>query len=285
MSEQGSENKVESTRGSKRRKSSPIWDYFRTSMQDGKAVNLCIQCNKRYSINSGNGTLLAHVRSHGFLLDISCNQSVFSSNGLVTSASRPAPRTNFDETLTKLVTKWIVNSGSSFSTVEHPDFRNMIQHLDKEYCVPSRFTIKRNIVDQCKSARLRMISELHASSDTFSLTTDSWSSRHLSGYICVTIHFVDKKWKLRSTLIDFRRFNSPHTSDATASLLLDVLDVWKLGDNVFSITTDNASDIILGVKLLRQQLNSIHATSPNPQPYHVRCLCHIINLAVKEGLI
>ena len=87
----------------KKRKSAAIWNYFQTAVRNDKHVNKCIKCKKIYSINSGNGTLLAHAQTHGYLLDQgNRRQSFFTPSGVISNENNvPFPRTDRDSHIAK----------------------------------------------------------------------------------------------------------------------------------------------------------------------------------------
>ncbi len=65
-------------------------------------------------------------------------------------------------------------------------------------------------------------------------------------------------------------------------LLLKFLKDWGLTNKILCITTDNGADIVKGMRLLRCKLmreNRIILT----EGFHVRCIAHVINLAIKEA--
>lgn len=58
--------------------------------------------------------------------------------------------------------------------------------------------------------------------------------------------------------------------------------IWK--NDTQYITTDNAEDIAKGVELLGKELyvaNQLDIHKPREQ-YHVRCIAHVLNLAIRE---
>lgn len=92
----------------------------------------------------------------------------------------------------------------------------------------------------------------------------------------------DENLTLRSRIIDFKRYVTPHTGAASADLLLSVIDDWDLKYKIQCITSDNGSDMCSGIRLLYENL-SIHGTVSAALPYfHIRCVVHVISPAVKE---
>ncbi|XP_060189294.1 zinc finger BED domain-containing protein RICESLEEPER 2-like [Lycium barbarum] len=58
---------------------------------------------------------------------------------------------------------------------------------------------------------------------------------------------------------------------------------WNL-DQIFTVTVDNASSNDVTVRELSKQLNNWETNIMNGKHLHVRCMAHILNLIVQEGL-
>lgn len=191
----------------------------------------------------------------------------------------------FEENLVK----WVVDTVLPFSSFEQKSFTRMVQVLNPILTVPSRQKTQRLITAKQISLHERLRSYIISSAQSVSLPCDAWSSRVYKGYMVVTIHWIDQDWNMRNTILDFIRFKTPHTGEASYSVLLDTVKTWNLERLVYSITTDNATDIVKGVKLLRKHLYKTYSMeSHRPDGnFHVKCLAHVLNLAVKEcmGLI
>lgn len=56
----------------------------------------------------------------------------------------------------------------------------------------------------------------------------------------VTVSWIDEKWNMKSTLLDFRHFPTPYTGDAICALLYEIFDDWDLKCMVKAGTTDKA---------------------------------------------
>lgn len=86
-------------------------------------------------------------------------------------------------------------------------------------------------------------------------------------------------------VLDFKRFPTPHNGLETAALLDHVVSSWHLVERLLSIIIDNALDIINRLKLFFDDLKGLHSTMfTTVEVFHVRCLSHVLNLAVRECL-
>ncbi|KAE9340374.1 hypothetical protein PR003_g10524 [Phytophthora rubi] len=121
------------------------------------------------------------------------------------------------------------------------------------------------------------------------------------------MHWIDEDWNLRYIILGFRRVEYPHTGVRLADDLLDVIKAMDgaLFATLWAITTDNAQNNKTMVRSFRPKLpdavrdhlsdaippSAADMTSESgsaieaPQNvFQVRCLAHVLQLAVKEGL-
>ncbi|KAL4201255.1 hypothetical protein AMTRI_Chr02g215140 [Amborella trichopoda] len=77
---------------------------------------------------------------------------------------------------------------------------------------------------------------------------------------------------------------SPHTGDAIAAVLMDLLLEWKIENNFLRITLDNASYNDVVASSLVSQLSRKSALLLNGKMFHMRCCAHILNLIVQDGV-
>nr|XP_009765425.1 PREDICTED: zinc finger BED domain-containing protein RICESLEEPER 2-like [Nicotiana sylvestris] len=100
--------------------------------------------------------------------------------------------------------------------------------------------------------------------------------------MCLTAHFMDRDWKLHKRIINFCPISS-HKGDDMASVITNCLLDWGL-ENVFTITVDNASSNDVTVREVSKQLTTWGTNIMNGKHLHVRCMAHILNLIVQDGL-
>ena len=116
-----------------------------------------------------------------------------------------------------------------------------------------------------------------------SLTCDVWTAPHGSpdSYLCVTAHWIDpNSWIMTKRTIAFELFGYPHTGENLFKILDYVIKTFKMQDKLFSISFDNASNNTVAVG----QLNLKYKPICDGVFFHSRCVAHIINLVVQDGL-
>jgi len=101
-------------------------------------------------------------------------------------------------------------------------------------------------------------------------------------YMCVTAHFIDSSWKYHKKILNFCPISS-HKGESIGMAIESCLNEWGI-DKILTITVDNASSNDTCIKYLRRQLESVGSCVSKGKYLHVRCVAHIINLVVKDGL-
>ena len=115
-----------------------------------------------------------------------------------------------------------------------------------------------------------------------SLTIDTWTSLQNINYMCLTVHFIDNNWELQKRVLNFCPIISHRGEDIGKGVEKCLLD-WGI-DKVFSVTVDNASSNDVAISYLKKKLVSWGNCLLGGKYLHMRCIAHIINLIVVDGL-
>ena len=156
------------------------------------------------------------------------------------------------------------------SIVEDRGFCKLLSTLDPRYVPPSRHTIMRSLLpDRYAVMKEKITSELE-SVEVCSLTSDFWTARTSTSYVTVTCHFINSSWVMKSYVLATYQVDVSHTAENVAKELKKVASEWKITEKVVCVTTDNASNMVAGVRLTGWK--------------HLPCLGHTLNLIVCEAI-
>ncbi|CAN1262025.1 Zinc finger BED domain-containing protein RICESLEEPER 2 [Linum perenne] len=100
--------------------------------------------------------------------------------------------------------------------------------------------------------------------------------------MCVTTHYVGKDWKLHKRIINFTKITS-HRGDDIGAKIAEFLEEWVL-TNLFTVTLDNASANDVACTFLKEKLETWGNSFMDGRYLLVRCVAHIVNLVVNDGL-
>lgn len=87
--------------------------------------------------------------------------------------------------------------------------------------------------------------------------------------------------ELRSSILEFTHFPSPHTASTAEALLRSIITNFDIARKISAITTDIAREMGPAMEKMRQYLyaegNEVHSDR------HIRSVCHILNHPVKDS--
>ncbi|CAN6374533.1 unnamed protein product [Urochloa humidicola] len=169
-----------------------------------------------------------------------------------------------------------------FVFTERPGLRKFMAKACPRFTVPSRRTATRACVSVYDVEKEKLKEFFKKSCERVCLTTDTWTANTQQNYMCVTAHFIDSDWNLHKKIIGFFLVKG-HRGEDIGKSLEGCLAEWGI-DKVFSITVDNASSNNGAIKYMRKVLNESNCSIAEGQYLHMRCVAHIINLIVTEGL-
>lgn len=102
--------------------------------------------------------------------------------------------------------------------------------------------------------------------------------------IAIMGHWIDRDFRLHEALLSFDELQGTHDGKTIAEAVYSVLDSYNITDKFFCVTTDNASNNDTGVEHLSIFLKKNKGIEWNHKEHHVRCLNHVINIAVPAFL-
>ncbi|RYQ98981.1 hypothetical protein Ahy_B07g086823 [Arachis hypogaea] len=179
---------------------------------------------------------------------------------------------------------YVVAGDKPFNMVDDRRFRNWVKYISPTLKLPSRNTVKADIVKVHKREAVKLKKNLVSIPNRICLTSDLWTSSTNEGFICLTAHFVDENWKLQSKILNFCHMPPPHTGFELSSKIFTLLTEWKVDKKIFFITLDNASSNDTCVEHLKSTLDVHGSLLCGGEFFHVRCSAHILNLIVQDRM-
>ena len=103
-----------------------------------------------------------------------------------------------------------------------------------------------------------------------------WTAKSKHGYLGVTITWLSSDFKFREALLSCDHMPYPHTAEVISEKLFRLIFEWRLEMKIFTVATDNGSNMVKGIRLLNENYISGVARQP--------CAAHTLQLSVQEGL-
>ncbi|CAI5486558.1 unnamed protein product [Closterium sp. Naga37s-1] len=171
-------------------------------------------------------------------------------------------------------------------------FRRFVKLLNPgaERLLGTRYRLARDMQAYADAAREELKQELIGDglAGRLSLSTDIWTSENNLAFMVVTVHRITKDFQLRQHILDFVQLEGSHTASLIAKTLEGILAEWGLTEMLFAVTTDNAENNNKAMRMLagdpaegamaRIEFPLFHGDR------HVRCIAHVMNIAVQAAL-
>lgn len=100
--------------------------------------------------------------------------------------------------------------------------------------------------------------------------------------MCLTAHYIDDDWVFHKKIINFCHLAS-YSGQLIGRAVGKCLADWGI-KNIMTVTVDNDSFDDLAIDYLRRRLNVLESSILNRKYLHIRCVGHILNMTVKDGL-
>ena len=209
---------------------------------------------------------MKHLKVHNIYKD--------SQNDTINSHHVNTPYTDDNsrnQKIDKLILNLIVTDFQPFSIVEDKDFTQLMKYLDPKYVLPSTKTLKKLLTEKYEKQKEEVKKELH-DVDHVCVTTDTWTSINNDSFFTITCHFISPNFEMKSYTIDTVKMTIRHTAAAISGYLDRAFGEWDVQNKIVAVVTDNAANMIAGVKQLQKPTLSISY------------FAHTLNLVVKKSL-
>ncbi|GES85086.1 zinc finger BED domain-containing protein DAYSLEEPER-like [Rhizophagus clarus] len=215
-----------------------------------------LQTKKHIAEDGSTSTLWKHFKGKHNELYLEINQITEALNKLEISQSLAFTQESFRNDLVH----WIIVDDQPFTVVQNTFFQKMIKRLNSNAIIPSSDTIHNDIIKIFNDEKEFLKNKLQKLSGKIFLTLDGWT-----------------------TVLDFSHLEGPHSGENIASKLFEVLKEFNLLSKILGISTDNAFNMDKMFNKFEYICNyeGIKFDADNQR---VRCLAHIINLAVQNIL-
>ena len=147
-----------------------------------------------------------------------------------------------------------------------------VHEFDPNYQFPSEKRCKNLLAEGYNQTKEVLVSKMEKEVISCSLTMDLWTARNRSGYLGVTCAFIDDSFRLCETTLAIQYLPYPHTANNIVELLNQITCAWNLNEKIFTITTDNGSNIVRAGQLMEGVTR-------------LPCTAHILQLVVGKGLM
>ncbi|KAG8649371.1 hypothetical protein MANES_08G086122v8 [Manihot esculenta] len=249
---------------------SVVWDHFSKFIDDtGIQKGKCNHCEK----------------------DVTTRQSQLSLQSLSSSTQEGGGNYqlgtlsswHFDQDVARRkLAKMTIIDELPFMFVEGEGFKEWVECIQPKFRIPSRWTVSRDCYDLYLKERKKLKSYFQNSSQRICITTDTWTSLQRINYMCITAHYIDDNWTLHKKTLNFCPIGS-HKGDDISMAVESCLLNWGI-KRVFTVTVDNTSSNDVAVTYLKKKINGWGFGILNCKYLHMRCIAHIINLVVVNGL-
>ena len=268
---------------SERKLKSPVWLFF--TLNDDKNQAKCNICSFAFSYKGGgNNTLKRHIiNKHKGVWEAGTAEAGGPVQSKISASTGTSVGTFLynQKKMREGLARFVCASDMPFTLVEEECFTRFIQQfLQPAYKPISRNTLRSDIQNVFQQTKKKLIEEFSTFNCTIACTSDLWTGCNKTGYICITAHFVDENWNMNKNIIAFRALDYPHTSENIFNYIFNVFQEYDITSKIISITFDNASANTSAINMFKDQLRPVM----NGKLFHGRCVCHIINLLIQDGL-
>lgn len=187
------------------------------------------------------------------------------------------------DTAREAILRWIIKKRLPLNLVEGDDFASVLYALDggmKDYITPDGDTIRAWILAEFEIQQAVVKAALQSARSKIHLSFDLWSSPNGLALLGVVAHCLGRDLKAKSVSIALTSVEGAHSGENIAEAVIPILEMYELQGKIGFFMTDNASNNDTCIAALCEHF----LPGIDPETRRLRCLGHIINLAVKSFL-
>jgi hypothetical protein len=145
--------------------------------------------------------------------------------------------------------------------------------------------IKDQIISHAGTTRQLTKRYLSSLSGLMAIACDAWTSSNRIAFLAITASWITSDWRLEETLLDFVELQGAHDGENMANAVTATITDLGIADKIVALVSDNASN---NGTLVRHLSSRLRQSSPGSRwdgtKGHIRCLAHVIHLAVMSLL-
>jgi len=145
-----------------------------------------------------------------------------------------------------MLTLWVCKSLRPFAIVEDEgliDYIHYVVALQRRVKVPSRKSIRKNVMSLSKEVSDRMNKAIEKNIEFYALTSDIWSSRTMQSYMAVTMHAVTKDFDMIDYTLEVMPLTERHTGENIKDCFETIFSSRSLKkEKLVMMLRDNASN-------------------------------------------
>ena len=266
-----------------------IWSYFDQfiPIPPYKRIVKCLveiqedgikECGHIMGTDSSTGNFISHLVKHHIteethnrkIKEVSVSESKKTNQPTIIQMlrSNPAIKNRCDQKFIGI----LVKDQRPISIRDNIGFVEFIHEFDPNYKFPSEKQCKKLLAEGYNQVKEVLTDKIEKEVVSCSLTMDLWTSKNRSGYLGVTCAFVDNSFQLCETTLAVQYLPYPHTAENIVELLNQIIDMWKLNGKIFTITTDNGSNMVCAGHLMEGIIR-------------LPCTAHTLQLVIGKGLM
>ncbi|KAJ8441089.1 hypothetical protein Cgig2_000350 [Carnegiea gigantea] len=153
--------------------------------------------------------------------------------------------------------------------------------LQPAYCPVSQGALKKRINSCFTNTYTELLNYLTAFKGRVSVTCDLWRSPFQENFLGVTCHWIDEKWNMQKRIIGFEVIEIEKNGYLLKNALMTVFTNFGIQNKILSLGVDNASS---NTKCIDYMFESRCLDFLIKDFFHVRCVCHVLNLCVQDDV-
>ncbi|EFZ03309.2 Ribonuclease H-like protein [Metarhizium robertsii ARSEF 23] len=149
----------------------------------------------------------------------------------------------------------------------------------------SRRTFTRALVLNYERYRQILQNNIQEAIGDVHISTDMWTSPARKAYLCICVRWISQDFQFKHGMLALPQVLFSHSGDVQAATILRTLKSFGITTKLGYHTGDNATSNDTLLKELSRSLKLEFGIDYDPITHRIRCLDHILNLALQASLL